>query len=44
MSSALRASSHSRAWLPWHLGQCLLRQLQYAIVVCPHAGLAQRAT
>ena len=27
-SSALRASSHSRACEPWHLGQCLLRQLQ----------------
>jgi len=29
--SASRSASHVRAAAPWHLGQCRLRQLLYAI-------------
>src|SRR3954451_18258613 len=40
--SAWRSASHSFAAAPWHFGQCRLRQLLYAIVVC-EAVLAARA-
>jgi hypothetical protein len=41
-SSASRSASHSLAAAPWHLGQCRLRQLLWAMIVC--AQPSQRAT
>src|SRR3954466_15783056 len=41
-SSAWRSASHSFAAAPWHFGQCRLRQLLSAIVVCEQSW--QRAT
>src|SRR3984957_14596635 len=40
--SASRAASQSFAAVPWHFGQCRLRQLLYEIWVCAH--FSQRAT
>jgi hypothetical protein len=35
-----RSASHVRAAAPWHLGQCRLRQLLYAIRQWPQSSQA----